>query len=105
MSLDPILWEERFHQHMEVRGWSADTAATYLAGLRPFMRFLQDQGVASLGAVTREQVENYRTELFYRKYRGKSLSLATQQARLSSVKAFFRFAARRGYVLLDVAAG
>ncbi|MEW6280687.1 MAG: tyrosine-type recombinase/integrase, partial [Candidatus Eremiobacterota bacterium] len=38
------------------------------------------------------------------KYRGRPLSLATQQSRLAAVKAFFRFAVRRGFVLLDVAA-
>lgn len=104
-TLDPVLWQERFSQHMEVRGWSTDTIATYLAGLRPFFKFLQERQVESLAGVTRELVEDYRTRLFYHKYRGRNLSMATQQARLAAVKAFFRFAARRGFVLLDVAAG
>ncbi|MCE7874380.1 site-specific tyrosine recombinase XerD [bacterium CPR1] len=104
-TLDPVLWEERFRDHLEVRGRSADTVTTYLMGVRPFLRFLEERGVASLGAVTRELVETYRTELFYLRYRGRPLSLSTQQARLAGVKAFFRFLARRGFVLVDVASG
>jgi integrase/recombinase XerD len=103
--LDPVLWQERFRDHLEVRGRSLDTVSTYLMGVRPFLRFLEERGVASLGEVTRELVETYRTELFYRRYRGRPLSLATQQARLAGVKAFFRFLARRGFVLVDVASG
>ncbi len=103
--LDPVLWEERFRDHLDVRGRSGDTINTYLMGVRPFLRFLEQRGVPSLGRVTRELVEAYRTDLFYRRYRGRPLSLATQQARLAGVKAFFRFLARRGFVLVDVAAG
>lgn len=105
MSLDRELWAERFRQFMEVRGWSTQTAGTYVAALRPFFAYLEEQGVPSLGAVTGEFLESYRTRLFYHKSRGRYLSLATQRVRMTALKAFFRFLARRGFVLVDAAAG
>ncbi len=105
MQLDEELWAERFRQHMEVRGWSAHTVATYLASLRLFFEFLQERGTASLSVVTRELLESYRTDLFYRKKTsGRYTSLTTQRVRLTAVKTFFRFLARRGFMLVDLAA-
>ncbi len=103
--IDRELWEERFRQHMEVRGWSAHTVASYLAALRLFFDFLEERRVPGPSAVTRELLEAYRTELFYRKKTsGRYTSLTTQRLRLTAVKTFFRFLARRGFVLVDLAA-
>ena len=62
--------------------------------------------------MNRSLVEAYRVELFYATYagrarsrQGQSLTLRTQAARLSAVKAFLRFLHSQGYLLLDPAAG
>lgn len=98
------LWKERFGAHMRLCGRAARTTANYVAELPPFFAFLDTQGVESLANLTRGQVESYRTHLYYRRWRDKSLTLATQAKRLAAVKAFLRFLVKAGYLLVNPAA-
>lgn len=99
------LWRVRFREHLELRQCAARTVESYAGELRPLFAWLEGQGVEEPGAVTRDHLEGYRTHLFYlRTKAGEALSLQTQQARLTSVKAFFRFLLIDQYVLVDPAA-
>lgn len=99
------LWQTRFREHLELRQCTARTVESYSGELRPLFAWLAEQGVEEPGAVTREHLEGYRTHLFYlRTKAGEALSLQTQQARLTSVKAFFRFLLVERFVLVDPAA-
>ena len=102
MDLDLNLWSGRFSEWMQLRNWSKLTILSYRLGLKQFFEYLRAQGVVSLGAVTRDLSEGYRTQLFYRRHRGKSVTVATQVQRLQSVKAFIRYLARENYLLTDV---
>jgi integrase/recombinase XerD len=101
MDLDLELWQGRFQEYQELRSSSPRTVATYTAELKPFFGFLRAQGVKSLGALTRELIEDYRTHLFYLRFRGKTLALSSQRVRLQAVKCFLRFLQRKRYLLLD----
>jgi integrase/recombinase XerD len=89
---------------MRLRNWSEQTLRSYRVGLKQFFAYLESQGVVSLGAVSRDLIESYRTHLFYRRHRGKAISVASQHLRLQTVKSFMRYLARENYLLVDVAA-
>ncbi|MFN8611655.1 MAG: tyrosine-type recombinase/integrase [Vulcanimicrobiota bacterium] len=97
------LWSERFAQWMRLRNGSIKSIETYQMGLRQFFTYLKDQGVVSLAAITRDLVEGFRTHLFYRRHKGKPLSVATQACRLTAVKSFLRYLVRENVLLADVA--
>ena len=97
------LWSERFAEWMRLRNWSPESILTYQVGLRQFFTYLESQGVVSLAAITRELVEGFRTHLFYRRHKGKPLSVATQACRLTAAKSFLRYLVRENVLLADVA--
>ena len=97
------LWSERFGEWMRLRNWSAMSIETYQMGLRQFFAYLEGQGVVSLAAITRDLVEGFRTHLFYRKHKGKPLSVATQASRLTAAKSFLKYLVRENVLLADVA--
>lgn len=110
--MDIERWKDRFTEHLRLRHFAPGTIANYTAELAPFMAYLETQAITSLGEVTRTQVEDYRTHLFYATYqgtdrskRGQRLSLAGQANRLTAVKAFLRFLWMEGFLLTDPAAG
>lgn len=105
MQLDLTLWQSRFGEYLQLRNFSPRTIQGYTTELRPLFDYLRECGVESLGAVGRDLVEGYRTHLFYAKTRrGQGLSLQTQCSRLQAVKAFFKFLARKQFVLVDAGA-
>ncbi len=97
-----LLWKDRYTEHMKLRGLSPRTVATYAGELKPFFRFLDEYGVENLARLGREHLEEYRTRLYYEKFRGKCLSLAAQKVRLQALKRFARFLAAERFHLLDV---
>lgn len=96
------MWMERFAEWMRLRNWSDQTVTSYLSSLRQFFAYLESQGVASLAVVTRELMEGFRTHLYYRKHRGKPISVNTQAARLTAAKTFLRYLVRENILLVDV---
>lgn len=97
-------WPERFERWMQLRNWSAQTQATYRAGLQSLLAFLESQGVQEIQRLSLELLERYRLHLFEKRYRGKPLKLATQSVRLTAAKAFTRFLRQTNVLLLDVGA-
>lgn len=97
------LWMERFAEWMRLRNWSEQTITAYRSSLRQFFAYLESQGVVSLAAVTRDLVEGFRTQLFYRKHRGKPIAVTTQSGRLTATKSFLKFLVRENILLADVA--
>lgn len=99
-------WEERFAEWMRTRHWSEDTVTLYGTGLRQFLAYLAGLGIGQMTGLTRELVEGFRTHLFYQRHQGtgQPLSVATQAARLGAVKAFLRFLAQAGYLVVDLGA-
>lgn len=96
------LWKDRFEEHLKLRGFSPRTVPTYVGELKPFFRFLDELAVDNLARLSRDHLEEYRTRLFYHKFRGRSLTLSAQAVRLQALKRFTRFLAQERYHLMDV---
>ncbi len=104
--LDVRFWQARFYDYMKlVRGWTERTIEGYRSELKPFLGFLERQGVTQIGRLTRAHLEGYRLELSQLQSRGKPLTGATQQRRLCAIKQFAKFLYRENYLLLDLGAG
>jgi integrase/recombinase XerD len=81
------------------------TVVEYLAHVRAFLAWLDQKGLG-LTAVKRRDLQAYQTELFaLRKRDGKPYSVGFQVNRLSALKSFFGFLARRQILLADPTAG
>lgn len=104
--LDVRRWQAHYREYLSVvRQMSERTVETYAAELKPFLAYLERQGLTNLSRLSRNHLEGYRLELVERRYRGKPLTASTMEQRLSAMKGFVRFLYRDNYLLLDLAAG
>lgn len=99
------LWQSRFREHLEQRNYAERSIEGYLGQLRPFFEFLSSMGIETLGGVTRDVMEQFRSHLFEREYRGRRVTAATQSGSLCQIKVFFRYLEREGFIPLDPTAG
>ena len=99
------LWQGRFRDHLQLRGYAERTVEMYTDELRLLFGFLEGLGLTQLGQVGRPQLEDYRSHLcFEARTRGRALTRSTQARRLAAVKAFFQFLARDHYAPANPAA-
>ena len=78
----------RFTGYLKQKGFSPRTVVTYLNYLKPFVRYLTEKEVASVGDVTKEMVKQYQSFLYHHP---KRLSLRTQGHHLVGLRSFFNF--------------
>lgn len=98
------LWQVRFGEHLELRGRSPRTVSLYVREAKHLFDYLRRQGLEGVGEVTREHLDGYRSELYYRRTRkDRPLSLKSQAVRLGAVKAFFQFLVRDRFLLTNPA--
>jgi integrase/recombinase XerD len=104
-AIDWELWKARFQDWMVIRHFAPDTVNSYVRALEPFLVFIQALGVESWTEVNRDTLEEYRSHIYYQKHQrtGQALRLGTHVSRLVSVKSFFRFMVREGYLLANPA--
>lgn len=99
------LWTERFAEALKIQHFSEETIRRYSNSLKPFLVFLNDQGLTTVAGLTRQHVQGYQTQLYYAKFQGRSLKASTQRNRLSVVLTFVRFLVRHDYLLVDITQG
>lgn len=81
--------------------FSERTFPEYLREVRKFLYWLSEQAI-ELVEVRSDDVHSYQNLLLtQKKPDGKAYSLSTHRSRLQSLKSFFRFLYRRGYLLHD----
>jgi len=97
----------RFVERMRVEGFSPRTIDSYRSNLGFFLAYLdRETDVDAITAVTPEVLHGYQTWLYgYMDDEGRGLAIATQAARLSVVRAFFRWLVKTDVLLYDPAAG
>lgn len=97
----------RFVEAMTAWGWSRRTIPAYEHNVRVFLSWLaRETDLVSLAEVTPTVLSSYQTALLSEeKVRGGHLAMATQHARLSALKGFFRHLSREGKLLTNPAAG
>jgi integrase/recombinase XerD len=102
-----VLLIERFLEQMRVLGWSPRTLDSYRSQLGFFLSYLDTEtDIEEITAVTPEALHAYQTWLYgFADEDGHGRSIATQAARLSAVRSFFRHLVRSDVLLYDPAAG
>jgi len=103
----PELLIERFLERIRALGWSPRTLDSYRSHLAKFLTYLDNEtDIAEITAVTPEILHSYQMHLYgWVGEKGRGLSLATQAARLSAVRSFFRFLVKTEVLRYDPAAG
>jgi integrase/recombinase XerD len=93
----------RFVEHMGVLGWSPRTVDGYRSQVRFFLAWLdQESDVTDITGITPEVLHAYQTWLYGSSdANGRSLSIATQAARLSVLRSFFRHLVKSDVLLYD----
>lgn len=100
------LWQARFREHLELRRCSPRTVESYGGELRPFFEFLEEQGIETLTAVTRETLQGYQVHLHgLKKANGKPLTVVTQSCKLTAILTFFRYLYQERFLVLDPGRG
>ena len=92
--------------HMRVRGHSDRTVWAGEWSVSDFIVWCQEREIVLAKDVTKPVIERYQKTLFYaRKEDGSPLTLATQSARLSFLKQYFKWLTRENYLLGNPASG
>ncbi len=90
--------DEFLRQLKVVRKSSEHTVRAYARDLNDFVAFLQSEGVKEWRQVTTNLLRQYLNWLFAQGYQRRSIA-----RKLSSVRSFFRFLARMGYISVNPA--
>jgi len=95
----------RFLEEVRVLGWSLRTLDSYRSHLRSFLAWLDvETDVEEIAAVAPEILHSYQTYLYtWTDGDGQGLAIATQAARLSAVRSFFRHLVQSDVLLYDPA--
>jgi len=93
-----------FEEQLYLR-YSEGSVRGYLSHTRHFLEWLEENAV-ELPSVKPDDLLAHQSALLARRKRdGRAYSVGFLQNRLSALKSFFRFLVKRGYLLLDPAAG
>jgi len=97
----------RFVEQLRVQGFSPRTVDSYRSHLGFFLAWLvRETDVEEVTGVSPEVLHGWQTWLYgYTDEEGRGLAIATQAARLSVVRAFFRWLVKTDVLLYDPAAG
>ena len=94
----------KFTEHMKVINFSDRTLPDYTRNVRRFLDYLRSLGIENIAAADRRVLLDYQTKIYLETYRGKPITPATQKARLTCVKTFYRYLLKNGHILHDPAA-
>jgi integrase/recombinase XerD len=94
----------RFLEWMRVQNYSERTVGNRQLYLGYFIEWCAARGISQPAEVTKPILERYQRYLFhYRKPNGNPLSFRSQYSRLVPVRAFFKYLARKNYMLYNPA--
>ena len=100
-----IAYKAAFCEWMTLNHFSPHTLRVRCNDLDTFIRWCEERGVTQAVEVNPPIVEQYRRYLYhYRKADNAPLSLRTQSHRLISVRTFFKWLAKKNYILFNPAA-
>jgi len=88
-----------FLENLKVKGYTERSVATADWHLGRFLLWLEDRSIVRPQDVTRPILQSYQRHLFYyRRKDDRPLSFRSQQLRLVSVRGFFKWLAKAGYL-------
>ncbi len=84
--------KEKYRQHLSVLRFAPETVKRYIYFLNRFFAWLEIQGVAEIGRVTKDMVQDYQAHLYETvNSRGEPNSVFHQNNALKAMKSLFRF--------------
>jgi integrase/recombinase XerD len=96
---------EDFLEWERTRNYSEDTIYGHSRQIPWLIRWCEERSISRPEEVTRPILERFQRYLFhYRKANGRPLSWGSQRTHLGSVRVFFKWLARSGYILYNPAA-
>ena len=96
---------EDFLEGERMRHYSEATIYTHSRQIPWLIRWCEERGITRPEEVTAPILERYRRYLFhYRKANGQPLTWGSQRTHLGSIRVFFKWLARQGYLLYNPAA-
>jgi integrase/recombinase XerD len=94
---------EKYLEHFKLQGYSYRSQESYRRNLDRLYRYLEARG-KKIRDLTRADLQEYQSELYYQEYRGKPLSAKTQSLNISVIRMFFKYLAAENLILTDPAA-
>jgi integrase/recombinase XerD len=99
-----VVRAREYSEWMLMRNFSERTVRGREDALARLIAWCQERGLSETREVTKPILERYQRHLYhYRKTNGRPLSFSTQNARLSPVRAFFKWLTRQNYILMNPA--
>ena len=95
---------ETYLQWMLERNYSENTVKNRRVSLRYFLEWCVDRSLSKPSEITKPVLERYQRSLFHhRKENGDPLTMRTQNVRMVSVRAYFKWLCRQNYMLYNPA--
>jgi integrase/recombinase XerD len=94
----------KFTEHMKVTGSSDRTIPDYAHNVKLFLDYLKELEIENITEADRRVLQDYQGRVYLETFKGKPLSSATQKARLTCVRTFYRYLLKAGYILHDPSA-
>lgn len=99
-----LVYREKFFEWMAIKNYSLNTIRTRREYLGYFIDWCYQRGVVRPSHVTKPILERYQKHLFHhRKKNGDPLSNSSQCARLTPIKAFFKWLTKENHILYNPA--
>ncbi len=97
------IYIQKFLKHLKLKGFAPRTIEGYQTNLNKFLLYLATQNLKII-ALTKKEIQDYQSYLYYQEYRGKPLSFATQGHRLTAVRMLCKYLISENLILADPAA-
>ncbi len=91
----------KFTEYLKVNGFAERTVVNYIQNIGCFMDHLKELKIENIAEVDRQVLADYQSRIHLQEHKGKPLSSATKQLRLISVRMFFRYLVKSGFVTYD----
>ena len=97
-------WMRRFLQYQAERNYSKQTIASRETNLRYFISWCDERGLQRPNEITKPILESYQRYLYhYRKKNDQPLGVMSQNSRMISIRALFKWLARNNHLLYNPA--
>jgi integrase/recombinase XerD len=95
------LLTQQYAEYLEACGYTEVTRKGYLADVKPFLRYLEDNGIKNIAKVELADIQGYYGSLGERSYHGKLIGQETRANLLQRLHALFRYLHKSGKIASD----
>jgi integrase/recombinase XerD len=95
------LLTQQYAEYLEACGYAETTRKGYLVDVRPFLKYLESNGIMDITKVEPADIQGYYGSLGERSYHGKFIGRETRANLLQRVRIFFRYLHKIGKIAAD----